>query len=271
MLVRVLLLRLNAARAQIAQSQIIFCLQVLVGLPGKIADSNLDFLTGSMSSFAQSKAQQNALREPVPSLYVQDTYHLNSHMVLSGGVRWDPMFMATDYFGRGSQFSMANFMANKSSVAYPNTPAGSLYYGDPGVPKAYIKNTVWQFSPRVGATFDPTGHGQTVFRIGAAMVYDTPNLFTDARNQQNSPFGLTVANTAVGGPLSFTSPWSNGVVTTNPFSQPPTPSKNVAFAKGGQYFVLPAQFHDPYVIQWTTSVQHEFGQGWQVQLDYVGN
>jgi hypothetical protein len=43
-----------------------------------IGDQNLDFLMGTLGSaspFQQSKQQQNALRGPIPSLYVQDTFH----------------------------------------------------------------------------------------------------------------------------------------------------------------------------------------------------
>ena len=40
-----------------------------------IGDQNLDFLQGTMSAFQQSKQQQNALRGPIPSLYIQDTFH----------------------------------------------------------------------------------------------------------------------------------------------------------------------------------------------------
>ena len=45
-----------------------------------IGDQNLDFMMGTLGSstpFQQSKKQQNALRGPLPSLYVQDTYHAN--------------------------------------------------------------------------------------------------------------------------------------------------------------------------------------------------
>lgn len=236
-------------------------------------DGNLDFLTGSMSGFEQSKAQQNALREPIPSLYVQDTYHLSNKIVLSGGVRWDPEFVATDYFNRGSIFDYSRFVSNTVSTVYPNAPAGTFFYGDKGVPKAFTKDSPWQFSPRIGATFDPKGDGKMVIRAGAAMVYDEPNLFTGQRVQQNAPFAQAVSTTPVAahGPLSFTSPWSNGTTTTNPFPLPVVPTSSVAFQKGTQYFALPTKFHSPYMLQWTASIQREFGHGWQAEVDYVGN
>ncbi|WP_260736102.1 TonB-dependent receptor [Tunturiibacter lichenicola] len=239
--------------------------------PGTGADANLDFLTGSMSAFQQSKAQQNALRAPIPSLYIQDTFHPTKTLVLSAGVRWDPFYFPTDFFGRGSIFSMSGFENNIFSTVFPNAPAGSFFYGDTGVPKAFTKNSPWQFSPRVGATLDPFGTGKTVFRVGGALVYDEPNFFTGQRTNQNPPFAQTISNNPVNAPLSFDSPWSNGTQTTNPFPQPFKPTAATVFPSGGQYIVLTSQFHAPYTMQWTASVQQEFGRGWEFQIDYIGN
>jgi hypothetical protein len=238
---------------------------------GTGADANLDFLTGSLNTFEQSKAQQNALRTPIPSLYVQETYHATKKLVLSAGVRWDPEFVPTDYFGRGSTFSMPDFLNNVHSSVFPNAPAGSFFYGDAGIPKNMTRNSPWQFSPRVGATLDPFGNGKTVFRAGGAIVYDEPNFFTAQRNNQNPPFAQTITNSPVGVPLNFSSPWSNGLTPTNPFPQPFKPTAATVFPNGGQYIVLPAQFHPPYSVQWTASMQQEFGHGWEFQVDYIGN
>jgi hypothetical protein len=239
--------------------------------PGTGADANLDFLTGSMSAFQQSKAQQNALRGTIPSLYIQDTFHPTKTLVISAGVRWDPLYFPTDYFGRGSIFSMSGFENNTFSTVFPDAPAGSFFYGDPGVPKAFTKNSPWQFSPRFGATLDPFGNGKTVFRAGAALVYDEPNFFTGQRTNQNPPFAQTISNNPVNAPLSFDSPWANGTQTTNPFPQPFKPTASTVFPSGGQYIILTSQFHAPYTMQWTASVQQEFGRGWEFQIDYIGN
>ncbi len=238
---------------------------------GTGADANLDFLTGALNTFEQSKAQQNALRSPIPSLYVQDTFHATKSLVLTAGVRWDPLYMPVDFFNRGSIFNMGDFLSNTVSTVYPNAPAGSLFYGDPGVTRQFTRNSPWQFSPRVGATLDPFGTGKTVFRVGGAMVYDSPNLFTAQRVNQNPPYAQTISNTPVGVPLNFSSPWSNGSTPTNPFPQPFKPTASVQFLPQSQFIVLPQQFHPAYVFQYTASVQQEFGRGWQFQLDYIGN
>jgi Carboxypeptidase regulatory-like domain len=239
---------------------------------GTGADANLDFLTGALNTFQQSKSQQNALRSPIPSLYVMDTFHATKNLVLTAGVRWDPLFMPVDFFNRGSIFNMSDFLSNTISSVFPNAPAGSLFYGDQGVNRSFTKNSPWNFSPRIGATLDPFGTGKTVFRVGAALVYDTPNLFTAQRVNQNPPYAQTISNNPEGGvPLNFTSPWSNGSTPTNPFPQPFKPTASAEFLPQSQFIVLPTQFHPAYSMQYTASVQQEFGRGWQFQVDYIGN
>lgn len=234
-------------------------------------DANLDFLTGSLHSFLQSNNQEDALRAPIPSLYVMDTYHFTNKLVLTGGVRWAPEFFPTDVYGRGSEFSMSNFLNNVHSSVYPNAPAGSLFYGDPGIPKAFTQSSKGQFSPRVGATFDPTGSGKTVFRVGGAMVYDLVDFFMGQNMNENPPFSESITTVPVNGPLNFTAPWSNGSVTSNPFPRPPVPSATTPFQLGAQYIILQQHYHPPLMTQYTASVQRELGRGWQLQVDFVGN
>ena len=237
-------------------------------------DNNLDFLMGAMSSFEQSKFQQNALRGNIPSLYVQDTYHVTKQLTMVAGIRWSPEFMPVDFFNRGTTFDLAAFIAGKTSGVYPNAPAGSFYYGDPGVPRQFTKNSPWQFTPNLGFAYDVTGKGSTVLRAGTTYIYDQVNYFTGQRNQQNPPFATDIkqAQTATSGPISFTSPWSSGQITTNPFPQPAVPSPATAqFFPQSQFVVLPVQYHPSATMQWTASVQQQFSRGWQLQVDYVGN
>jgi hypothetical protein len=238
---------------------------------GTGADANLDFLTGSMNDFQQSNAQLDALRAPIPSMYAMDTYHMTNKLVLTGGVRWDPQYFPTDYFGRGSTFSMSDFLSNTVSKVYPYAAPGSLYYGDPGVPKAFTKSSVWQFSPRVGITYDPTGRGRTVLRAGGAMVFDTVDFFMGQNMNENPPFSQSIENLPVNAPLSFGSPWSTGTVTNDPFPLPDKPSATTVIQPGSQYIELPSHYKPPAMFQYTVSIQQQFGRGWEAQIDYVGN
>jgi hypothetical protein len=248
-----------------------------------VGSASLDFLEGTMSSFVQSKEQQNALRAPIPSLYFQDTFHASKQLTIVAGVRWDPEFMPVDVFNRGSIFSMSAFLANQHSSVYPNAPAGSLYYGDPGVPRGFTKNSPYQFDPNFGLTYDLRGNGKTVVRAGAEYIYDEPNFFTGQRVQQNPPFATAISQ-ASAGYIPFGTPWSvpasltsTATINSNPFPSvasltvKPTPGTGVTFSPNLQYIVLPPQFHPAATMQWTASIQQEFGHGWQVQFDYVGN
>ncbi len=235
------------------------------------ADANLDFLTGALHGFEQSKAQGNALRAPIPTFYVQDTWQATSKLVLTAGVRWQPEYMPADYFHRGSTFDEASMLSHTHSGVYPNSPAGVFYYGDKGVPKGFTQNSPWQFSPRLGLTWNPDGAGKTVLRLGGALIYDEPNFFTAQRNQQNPPFATAASTVPTTAPLDFADPWSSGSAPGNPFPQPFTPPSNIVFPKTAQYIFMPHQFHPPYVIQWTASVQRELGHAWMAQLDYIGN
>ncbi|HEX8712330.1 MAG TPA: carboxypeptidase regulatory-like domain-containing protein, partial [Terracidiphilus sp.] len=192
-------------------------------------------------------------------------------LVITAGVRWQPEFMPTDYFHRGSQFNEADMVAGVQSTVYPNSPAGVFYYGDKGVPKNYTQNSPWQFSPRVGLTWNPDGAGKTVLRFGGAMIYDEPNFFTAQRNQQNPPFATAAQTLPTDAPLDFADPWSSGSAPGNPFPQPAIPPSDVAFPATAQYIFLPHHFHPPYVIQWTASIQRELPHSWMAQVDYIGN
>jgi hypothetical protein len=240
----------------------------------RAGDNNLDFLMGAMSAFEQSKYQQNALRGNVPSLYAQDTWHATKKLTVVAGLRWAPEFIPTDVKNRGTTFSMSAFMANQVSTIYPNAPAGTSFYGDPGVPRQFTRNSPLQFVPNVGVAYDVTGTGKTVFRAGAEFIYDEVNFFTGQRTQQNPPFATAIkqTQTSTSGPLNFGAPWTVGAQLVNPFPQPgiPTPATAQFFAQS-QYIVLPRQYHPSSTMQWTASIQHQFPRGWQFQLDYIGN
>ncbi|MDP9038439.1 MAG: carboxypeptidase-like regulatory domain-containing protein [Acidobacteriota bacterium] len=236
-----------------------------------IGDANLDFLTGAMSGFQQSKQQQNALRGPIPSIYAQDTYHATKQLTVVAGIRWQPNFIPVDYFNRGSVFSMSAFLANQVSSVYPTAPAGTFFYGDTGVSRQFTRNAPWQFSPNLGFAYDVAGTGKTVVRAGAELVYDQVNYFTGQRVNQNPPFA-TASSPGTTGQLSFSSPWTVNGVTSSPYPQPAVPTKAQAFFPAqGQFIVFPDQFHPSYTTQWTASVQQQLGRGWQLQLDYIGN
>jgi len=84
----------------------------------------------------------------VVALYVQDTYHMTSRLVVNAGLRWEPFLPEFDHYDRGSTFSRPSFDAGQISRIYVNAPAGSLFAGDPGVTHAFTDRRLANFSPR---------------------------------------------------------------------------------------------------------------------------
>jgi hypothetical protein len=231
-------------------------------------DPLLDFLLGKMNSFSQSGQQLNDLQQTIIQLYVQDTYHISSKLVVNAGLRWEPLLPEYDHFNRGSTFSRAAFDAGQVSQVYVNAPAGSLFYGDPGISKSFTDKRLHNFSPRLGVVYNPDGAGKTTVRLGGAYLYDSVGTFIPYRMvAQNPPYGPQVTNT--NGPYQFSNPWAT-VPGGNPFPLP-APGKNVQFPIANAEVFLPPNIHSPTIAQWNVSVQHRFGSNWVLSTSYLGN
>jgi hypothetical protein len=230
-------------------------------------DPLLDFMLGVMSGFGQSRPQQVAMRESIIGLYGQDTIHVNSHLVVNIGLRWEPQLFPHDYFHRGSVFSRTAFDAGQKSTVFANAPAGSFYYGDKGVPAAFTKNTLTNFSPRFGLVFDPKGDGRQTFRAGYGLLYDSGMLYATQRLTSNPPFVNEIDLT---GAIPFNDPWS-GYPGGNPFPVPYPPPSNAPFPTAALYVVLPDRVRPTYIEQWNASYQLGFANNWLFTLSYLGN
>ena len=232
-------------------------------------DSLLDFLTGYMNKYEQTMPQQIAFRQIVPSLYVQDTYHLSPKLVVNAGVRWEPLLYPQDYFGRGATFTRSNFDSGTVSQIFPNAPAGMMFLGDKGVPRGFTKNTIFHFSPRLGIVFNPDGKGKTTIRAGGAYLFDTLGTYLTYRvTANNLPYGFT--DSLSSGPYQFSKPWAN-VTGGNPFPLPFSPSKNFTFPVSASVVYLPQRFQPAAMAQWSFGIQHQLSANWIVTVSYLGN
>jgi hypothetical protein len=243
------------------------------GIGGKAGEPLIDYITGQMTAigtstgFSQSKAQQTAYRQTTFGLYAQDTYHFNSRITANLGLRWEPEFFPIDNFHRGSTFSQAAFIAGQRSSVYLNAPAGSFYYGDPGVPASMTDNRLANISPRGSFTIDPFGSGKTVFRFGGAMMYDNPALYTSQRNSSNPPYTNEID---IPGTTSLSNPWST-YPGGNPFPIANPPQSTSPFPTNTLYVLIPRHIQTPVVNQWTASVEQDLGRGWNMSITYLGN
>jgi hypothetical protein len=233
-------------------------------------DPLLDFLEGKMYHYEQTMPQQNAIRQTVLGIYGQDTWHVTPKLVVNAGLRWEPMKYPYDYFHRGSTFSRAAFDAGTKSTVFVNAPAGSSFYGDPGVTPSFSNNRWLNFSPRLGFVYNPDGQGKTTFRIGGAMMYDSPGTFENYRVIANNlPYGATIIEQGAPAGYQFSNPW--GSAAANPFPLPTQPSRTTSFPAAASQVLVPLHIHSPVVYQWNLSFQHQFGSDWIFSMSYLGN
>ncbi len=230
-----------------------------------VGEGMIDFLTGRMQNFGQSRAQQTTFRENIFSFYGQDTWRATDKMTVTYGLRYEPMIYQTDKFGRGSTFDQAAFNSNTHSTIYPNAPAGTLYPGDPGVSKKLTNNRLNNISPRVGIALNPSS--TTVFRAGGAIMYDSPALFLNQRQITNAPFTNEIGIT---GNLSFANPYQN-YPGGSPFPGVFPPNATAVFPTQGAYVIMKRDARTPVIYQWTASLQQDLGRGWTFSANYLGN
>jgi hypothetical protein len=232
-------------------------------------DALADMMLGDLSLFDQNRPQQNALRENMPALYIQDTFHASDRITLNTGLRWEPMLMPYDAFERGASFSLPAFLANQHSTVYPNAPAGMFYYGDPGIPKSFSNSKWGDFAPRAGLVWNPHGDGRDTLRIGAGLLYDVNEMYYGQRLTSNPPFSNDVSQTNPTAP--FSNPWL-GYPGGNPFPGLYQPlSKNVTFPVGGLYIVLPPNMKPTDMAQWNATYQRQLPGNWMVSASYIGS
>ncbi|MBV8895909.1 MAG: TonB-dependent receptor [Acidobacteriaceae bacterium] len=239
-------------------------------------DNLADFMLGDLSTYNQSRVQATANRQTDPGLYVQDTWRATDTLNVTAGVRWEPMLFPQDVYGRGASFNMSDFLNNVHSSVYPNAPAGMLYYGDAGIPKAFVHDKWLNFAPRLGMVYAPKG-GHDTFRLGGAILYDTTELFFDERVQSDPPFvdeidqswtlnSKGLLSTGANGYGTLTNPWI-----TYPGGNPFPITKPYFPASGALYVIMPLHLKPTSIANWNASYQHQFGGSWLATVSYLGN
>jgi hypothetical protein len=187
---------------------------------------------------------------------------------LNAGLRWEPTFATYDYFGHGTSFSEEAFSSGRKSQVFTNAPPGLLFWGDPGIPKAYFRDVWALFSPRAGIVWDPSGNGKHTLRVSGGILRDTAELFYSERLTTNAPYGSQIAIPSPAG--GFTNPYA-GYPGGNPFPMPTPPPKTFVFAPYSVFVDMPLDTKPTYTAQWNISYQRQITPNWLASLSYLGN
>jgi hypothetical protein len=191
------------------------------------------------------------------NLYAQDSYKATSRLTLNIGLRYE---LPQPYSEIHNQDAL--FMPNAQSTIQPTAPLGLLYPGDAGVGPGLIPREYRAFAPRIGFAWDPTGKGQWAVRAAYGIFYD-PYYNGEGGPLQAPesapPWFKTIQESF---PSNFADPLPSG---SNPFAP--------NFAGGPQsltLLTLDSHLQVPYAQDWNFTVEHSFGQGWLLEVGYVG-
>lgn len=231
-------------------------------------DALLDFMLGMPNTFSQGNTQYSDIRQNYAGAYVGDVVQLNRKLTVHLGVRWEPYMPGREVDNRMNHFDPAAFAAGQQSKVFVNAPPGLFFPGDPGIPRTFADNRPWDFEPRAGLAWDPTGSGRQVIRAGYGLLYDTmaAGYWTD--QTADSPWGTGIS---VPSPIGGLSNPYLGYPGGNPFPSPNPPSRNQAFPVGGSYFTYPIHAHPTYTDVWNLSYELQLRKDWLVSATYLGN
>ncbi len=168
---------------------------------------------------------------------------------------------------------------------------------------AKVRQPNKNFSPHLGIAWDPTGKGRTVFRAGGGIYYENAifnNVLFDrpARLQKGLFFGTGLAcifgssldvplpdgsaitpsfcNQPVGNVVNdiaaFQQQYQDAVVAAGPQSNGSYVGNTLAEGANstGDQLIAP-DYRSPYSVQLNAGIQHQFGRGTIVTVDYVRN
>src|SRR5262249_41646585 len=142
-----------------------------------------DFLLGRPRTMQQIAELKNNPRVTEFSMFFQGDWKIHSRFTLNLGVRWDPYWPFVDTLDRFGQVR-----PGRQSVRFATAPAGMVFAGDPGIPRATVRRQLGRYAPRFGFAWDPTGHGQLSIRGGYGVSFS--QIRQQAHNQisNSQPF-----------------------------------------------------------------------------------
>lgn len=225
-------------------------------------NSFADFILGRFSTFTQGAGEYKNTRFDHIAAFAEDTWKVNSRLVLDAGIRYEPFFPYTDLNNK-----LAVWRPGQHSTLYPNAPPGVLFVGDPGIPKGGF-NTIWtNVGPRVGFAYDVAGAGQTSIRGGYGIFFDQPNTITTNNQTDQAPFAPVIHLNGTAS-NNTQNPYAG---TANPFPYPSPPTSNVSFPAYTSQYLYSANMRNGYVEAWNLQVEQALGWETIFSVTYAGS
>jgi Carboxypeptidase regulatory-like domain/TonB dependent receptor len=242
---------------------------------GKLTfDSLSDFLQGNVdtgfgSSFQYSGNPLRHTSENSLGLYFQDSFRLNSRLVVNYGLRWD-------YFGVMREKN--NLFSNATSMDPVSQTLTLAQVGSAGLKHLYEPD-YRNFAPRVSIAWDVTGKGRTVVRSGFGIFYDAfsqdfflghlpyPPFF--APGPAYNPVGPAQIIPAAVPEITDSNGNSlgHGIITPG---QPVYGAQDCASVEC-DIFLVDGKVRTPYMENYNLNIQHQIAGKLVAQVGYVGS
>jgi len=247
-----------------------------------------DFLLGIPSFYKQGDAQPFYMRNQYGAIFAEDGWRVRPHLTLNYGLRWDVIMPWYEKYNQ-----IQTLIPGEQSVVYPGAPTGLDFPGDPGVARSLAPVRWDDFSPRLGLAWSPHGSSglartlfgdsdRTSIRLGAGRFFTAVEGVSAGVMAGDPPYGSTYSSPA---PPLFSDPFitaSSGFDNGQrfPIQFPPlnasagNPNSNVNWAPFLPVSGLPGYKPDnvtPYSVQYTISIQRQFGGSTVVTAGYIGS
>jgi hypothetical protein len=200
-----------------------------------------NFIAGAPTSFSQyvplngltvRQAATTDFTTRELALFAQDTYRIARGLTMNYGLRWEGQWNPQP----------------KTNPDYSLT--------------GKIPNSLTDFAPRLGVSWDPTNKGRTVVRLGAGYFYsrnDGIDFIRAFDTNGTTGAGITLTPAGAGGNLIPVFPTKFEGFSSLPASA--IPPLNITYFDG--------HFASPRTIQWTGGVEHEIAGGVTVSADLI--
>ncbi|HVO79502.1 MAG TPA: TonB-dependent receptor [Terriglobales bacterium] len=246
-----------------------------------------DFLLGVASQYTQGDARPFYNRNKYGALFVQDTWRVHSRLTLNYGLRWDVIMPWYEAYNQ-----IQTLVLGQQSLVYPTAPRGIVFPTDPGIGRSLAPTRWNNFSPRVGVAYSPSASGgllgrllgqdKTSIRAGFGRFFSAVEGVSIGVMAGDPPYGSTYASL---GPPLFSNPFVTAATGVDngqrfPLDLPPlnatanNPNPNVDWTQFIPINGMPGydpRGKSPYSLQYTLTLQRQFGTNTLLTLGYVGS
>ncbi len=225
-----------------------------------------DFLIGRPSFFSSTREREDH-RSGFLGVFFNDDYRVTRTVTLNLGVRYHYESPTTEKNGYSS-----TFVPGFQSTVFPDAPLGMFFVGDPGRSKALFEADKNNLAPRLGFAWDPRGDGKMSVRGGYGIFFQSQLNGVSEYISLNQPFLPTFYLSTVN---SFSDPlkgYVGGVVPGDPVETfNPATGEAVFNPPVSMLGAVPNNLPNPYVQQFSFSLQRQLPKEFAADISYVGN